>query len=127
MAKNSVIIPCYNCEKTIDKCIESLAKQTYQDYEIIAVNDGSSDKTLQKLHVHESMMNNLIIVTIPNRGVSNARNIGINKSSAPFITFIDSDDYVTNHYLEDLMSNKDNDLLVTGYISGRNGGEIFTL
>lgn len=50
MTKVSVIIPCYNCEGTIDKCLDSLAKQTYQDYEIIAVNDGSADNTLLKLN-----------------------------------------------------------------------------
>lgn len=69
-------------------------------------------------------MKNLVIVNTNNNGVSNARNIGIEKSSAEFIAFVDSDDYVTEHYLEDLMSHNDQDLVVTGYVSGRSNNFI---
>lgn len=124
MANISVIIPCYNCEGTIDKCLDSLAKQTYRDYEIIAVNDGSTDRTLLKLSQKKEVMKKLIIIDTSNGGVSNARNVGLEKSSSPFITFVDSDDYVTEHYLENLMLHRDKDLVVTGYISGRNNGSM---
>ena len=117
MPQISVIIPCYNSEETIDKCLESLENQTCEDFEIVAVNDGSTDHTLQKLENWKKKTTNLLVVDIPNGGVSHARNAGMKKSNGSFIAFVDSDDSVTEHYLETLVTHSDKDLVVTGYKS----------
>lgn len=119
MPKVSVIIPCYNCEETIDKCLDSLEAQTYKDFQLVAVNDGSTDGTLHKLNDRKNKIPNFLVVDIPNGGVSNARNVGMEKSSGSFVVFVDSDDTVTESYLSDLIVHSDKDLVVTGFTSGR--------
>ena len=119
MPKVSVIIPCYNCEETIDKCLDSLEAQTYKDFQLVAVNDGSTDGTLHKLNDRKNKIPNFLVVDIPNGGVSNARNVGMEKSSGAFVVFVDSDDTVTESYLSDLIVHSDKDLVVTGFTSGR--------
>lgn len=114
----SVIIPVYNGEKYIAKCIESLLNQTYKDIEIIIINDGSTDAT-------SMIVNNLIdkdkrinqIIT-NNLGVSSARNCGIKVAKGKYITFVDSDDTVQNNYIEYLylIIKKENcDIALTRY------------
>lgn len=75
--KISVIVPCYNCESTVDNCLDSLSRQTYHNVEIIVVNDGSSDNTLSKLEQHKSRNSRIVLINIHNGGVSNARNTAI--------------------------------------------------
>lgn len=91
----SVIIPCYNCENTIEKCILSVLKQTSTVFEIICINDGSTDGTLTKLYDIQSKfckLINLIVLSQENSGPSVARNNGILKSKGEWIAFLDSDD-----------------------------------
>lgn len=95
--KISVIIPCYNSEKYLDKCLKSLINQTFKDYEIICVNDGSVDSTLDILKKY-----NVKIINQNNLGVSASRNIGLQNADGEYITFIDSDDWVNPEYLENL-------------------------
>ena len=123
MIQVSVIIPCYNCEDTIERCLDSLHKQIYNNYEIVVVNDGSTDSTLERIISKQKYIKNINIVDIPNGGVSNARNVGIQQSRGNYLIFVDSDDYVTEHYIENLISLKSNDLVVSGYISN-GGGQI---
>lgn len=122
--KVSVIVPCYNCEATVDACLDSLYRQTYQNIEIIAVNDGSTDGTLSRLNLHKRNNSKVLVVDIPNGGVSNARNVAIKYSSGDYVVFLDSDDSVSDKYLSDMVRHADCDLVVSGYKSVRsiNGG-----
>lgn len=113
--KISVIVPVYNNERTIERCIKSLLKQTYTNFEIIIINDGSTDNTKE---IIKKFQNNkkIYIFDQPNRGVSCARNLGLKKSKGKYISFVDSDDYVENNFLQDLIDGmKDiNDLSIVG-------------
>lgn len=96
----SVIVPIYNSEDTIKRCIDSILDQKYEDYEVILVDDGSTDSTSQ---IVDSYKNDRVhVIHTPNLGVSHARNIGIRNSQGDWITFIDADDYVTPSYLSSL-------------------------
>ena len=93
MPKVSVIIPVYNAEKFISETIESVIAQTYQDWEIIAVDDGSTDKTLEILKEHEKKLSKkLRVITQKNSGVSIARNTGVAAANGEYIAFLDHDD-----------------------------------
>ena len=91
MKKVSVIIPCYNSADTIERCINSVLDTNKCELEIIAVNDGSSDNTEQILKTYGDRIK---YITVENKGVSNARNIGLSKATAPFVMFMDADDYM---------------------------------
>ena len=100
MDKISVIVPAYNCQDTIERCINSIQKQTFNNLEIIIVNDGSSDNTEAKIKELQDKDSRIIAISIPNGGVSHARNTGIDKASGDFITFVDSDDYIDEEMYE---------------------------
>lgn len=116
----SVIIPVYNSKKWLKRLWNSIRKQTiYDKLEIIFVNDGSSDDSylaMQKLTKSEK---NVKIISQENNGVSSARNVGIKNSTADYITFLDSDDYIDEDYFETLLSNaeEDIDMIITGFIN----------
>jgi glycosyltransferase involved in cell wall biosynthesis len=98
MPEISIVIPAYNAEKTIKKTIESVLEQTYQDFEIIVINDGSIDKTVQ---IVESFKDKRInIFSYENCGLPTARNRGIYRSTGEFIAFLDADDLWTKDKLE---------------------------
>lgn len=91
----SIIVPVYNMEKYLKKCLNSLVKQTYKNIEIICVNDGSTDKSEEILKKYESKHPNLIkVINKKNGGLSDARNAGIKKAKGDYIGFVDSDDWV---------------------------------
>src|SRR5699024_7536935 len=100
MFKVSVIVPVYNSEKYLTQCIESLIEQTYDNIEIIIVNDGSTDNSGMICKDFEERDNRVKVFNIPNSGVSTARNIGIEKSKGDYITFVDSDDWVDRNMIE---------------------------
>ncbi|AZN77302.1 hypothetical protein CXB72_09325 [Lactobacillus acidophilus] len=113
----SIIIPVYNAEKTIKRCIESLLKQTYKYFQIIIVDDGSIDKTAEILKEYKSI-NNIIIIKQPNRGPSIARNKGLKYADTKYVAFVDADDYVEDDFLSILLNGycyKNIDLSVIGY------------
>ena len=96
MKKVSIIIPLYNNEKYIKECIESLISQTYENIEIIIVDDGSTDKSVE---VCEKFKDERIrLIKQINFGAPSARNEGIKQSSGDFIMFLDSDDYLYDKY-----------------------------
>ncbi len=101
MPKVSVIVPVYNVEKYIDKCLKSLVNQTLSDIEIIVVNDGSTDnsETIIKQYL-EKYQNKIKYVTKQNGGLSDARNYGMKFATGEYIAFLDSDDYVDNTIYE---------------------------
>lgn len=123
----SIIIPCYNVEQYIERCISSIMVNYGVEYEIIAVNDGSSDQTLKILEEMAKLYNNLQIIDIPNQGVSNARNIGIQHATGDYLMFVDSDDWITNDtisYLADLCYKKKLDVLMFNYAEYYNENKI---
>ena len=93
MAKVSVIIPVYNTEKYLAECLDSIINQTLEDIEIVCINDGSSDNSLNILKKYANKDNRIVIIDKENAGVSAARNDAIEKANGEYIMFIDSDDY----------------------------------
>lgn len=113
--KFSIIIPVYNSEKYIDRCLNSVLTQTYNNYEIIIINDGSTDNSEKILKKYESNKK-IKIISQTNHGVSSSRNIGIKESTGDYILFLDSDDFYENDILETLKNNiKDEDIIKFGY------------
>ena len=106
----SVIIPIYNCEKYIKECLSSLIKQTFKNFEIICINDGSNDDTLKILKKFEAKDERIIIFNQNNSGPGIARNIGMKKSKGEYLIFLDSDDIFKKTMLEELyIKIKEND------------------
>ena len=100
MPEVSIIIPVYNNEQYIEKCIQSVLNQTFENFEVIVINDGSTDKSgeiLEKLNREDSR---IILIEQKNQGVAVARNRGMNKATGKYITFVDGDDYLKNDYIE---------------------------
>lgn len=103
--KLSVIVCAYNQEKYIKECLNSLVNQSYQDMEIIVINDGSTDATgdLIKSVMTENCNHNIVLIDGPNRGLSDSRNIGFSKSTGEYIAFVDADDYVDERMYEKMI------------------------
>ena len=116
--KISIIVPAYNVENYIETCIKSILKQTYSNIDLIIINDGSTDKTLNIIKRY-SEYNNIHIITKKNDCVSSARNIGIKESTGEYLFLLDSDDWIDAHYIEKCVkeiSNYNLDILFTPYI-----------
>ena len=96
MPKISIIIPCYNVEKYLDKCMESILSQTLSDIEIICINDGSTDNSLDLLNKYASSDNRFTIINKKNEGVGIARNAGLKLAQGEYIYFVDPDDWLQN-------------------------------
>ena len=94
--KYSIIIPAYNSEKTIKRCIESITSQNRSDVEIILINDGSTDGSESVCKALQSDHNNIVYIPKENGGVSSARNLGLSEATGEYVMFVDSDDYVNN-------------------------------
>lgn len=120
MAQISVIIPVYNCREYLQKCIESVINQTFEDWELILVDDGSTDGSGRICD--EAAAGDERVHTVHKEnggGAGEARNAGVRSASAPFVVFIDSDDYVKTGLLETLhkaQEETDADVVVAGYI-----------
>lgn len=109
----SVIVPVYNAEKTIKKCLEQLTNQTYTNTEVIVIDDGSTDKSAS---ICEEF--NVTLLSQPHLGAGVARNLGIKNSSGKYLFFADADDYLESNALSCMVSSMENsntDLLVFGY------------
>lgn len=115
--KISVIMPVYNSEKYVVRTVESVLAQTYDNYELIIIDDGSTDGTINLLKDRYSTNPKISIKSIENQGVSNARNVGISLASGDFISFIDSDDYYSSTFLEKMVGiiEPNCDLIICGY------------
>lgn len=102
MDKISIVVPCYNVEKQIKRCIDSIKNQSYKNYEVLLIDDGSKDKTKEIIKTEIKNDKRFKYLYKKNGGVSSARNYGIEKSTGKYLCFIDSDDYVEKDYLEEL-------------------------
>ena len=110
----SIIVPIYNKEKFLHKLIDSIINQTYKNIEIILVDDGSLDNSLNICYEYND--DRIKVISKKNGGVSSARNIGLDNASGDYIAFIDGDDYVDSNYIYKLVSNiKDYDICECSY------------
>ena len=96
----SVIVPVYNVEQYLPKCIDTIVNQTYQNLEIILIDDGSTDNSGKMCDEYLSNDNRIKVIHKENGGLSDARNIGLNIATGKYITFVDSDDYIDKNYVE---------------------------
>lgn len=112
----SIIVPIYNVQQYLDCCLQSVANQTFKDFECILINDGSTDDSGKIADDWSLKDNRFRVIHQCNSGVSAARNKGIEESCGEWITFIDSDDWVEPDYLKKLVfSSKDSDYCIAGY------------
>lgn len=119
MTKVSIIIPVYNAEKYLRQCLDSVVNQTLKDIEIICVNDGSPDNSLEILQEYAKKDDRIKIINKVNGGVSSARNVGLEVAQGEFIGFVDSDDYIDLNYYENLYNRAKvtcSDIVVAEYI-----------
>lgn len=96
----SVIIPVYNCEEFLERCLDSVYAQTMQDFEVIAVNDGSTDRSLEILRSYEAKHANLRVIDQPNSGQGAARNRALGLARGEYVLFVDSDDFIESVTLQ---------------------------
>ncbi|MBE6949087.1 MAG: glycosyltransferase [Ruminococcaceae bacterium] len=106
----SVVIPVYNVEKYLNECVDSVLKQSYTDYEIILVDDGSTDRSGLICDEYINISDKIRVIHQPNGGLSAARNTGLREAKGEYVYFLDSDDYIEPHTLEHLtaLSDKEN-------------------
>ena len=119
MAKVSVIVPVYNVEKYLKRCLDSLINQTLSDIDIICINDGSKDSSLQILEQYAQKDSRIVIYNQENSGLSVARNTGLEHASGEYIGFVDSDDWVDLDFYEKLYNSAKNnnaDIAVSDFI-----------
>lgn len=102
MVKFSIIVPVYNVEKYLEDCLDSILKQTYDDFEVIVVNDGSTDNSQKVIDNYAKRDNRIKAFKKKNGGVSDARNYGISKAKGEYFIFVDSDDTINDKLLEKL-------------------------
>lgn len=127
----SIVIPVYNSENYIQRCLESIVSQTFKNLEIIIVNDGSTDKSLEIINEFAQSDNRIRVINKTNGGVSSARNRGIREANGRYIGFIDSDDYVEREMYEKMYSlanERDVDMVICGRRMEYPGGrQVFLL
>ena len=102
----SIIVHIYNSEECLNECLNSIINQTYNNLEIICINDGSTDGSLKMLKEYKQKDNRIKIINIKNRGISFSRNIGIKESIGKFIVFVDGNDYINLEFCENLLNNQ---------------------
>lgn len=118
----SIIIPCYNISAFLDKCVNSILNQTYPHFELLLLDDGSADATLELCKVFEKEDNRVRVFTHQNRGVSYTRNIGIKEAKGDFVMFVDGDDYLEVDYIEKhIVDLEENCITLSGFLNEKNG------
>ena len=113
----SVIIPCYNAERTIPRCLYSLLHQTFHQWEAICIDDGSSDDTYHLLQAFSKKDSRIIAKQQHNKGVAITRLVGVKLARGKYVTFLDSDDSLESHFLNSMLTlfNPDFDIVVSGF------------
>ena len=123
----SIIVPVYNTEKYLDRCIQSIVTQTYSNIEVLIIDDGSSDNSLNIAKKYQGSDQRVIVVSIPNGGVSNARNQGINLAKGEYVLFVDSDDYILPNFIQNMVNDSADVEYVVSNIVMRNPYKILPL
>lgn len=124
--KISVIVPVYNVEQYLIRCIDSILSQTYKNIEILLIDDGSTDRSSDICDNYARKDSRVKVIHQQNAGLAAARNVGMNMSQGECLTFVDSDDYVSSYYVENLvnaMEKNDADLSVSMFINVVDGDE----
>ena len=103
MCKVSIIVPVYNCERLVGRCINSILDQTFTDFELIIVDDGSKDSSLSVCQEIVKDKENVKVYTKPNGGANSARKFGVSKACGEYISFVDSDDVIPHDSIENLI------------------------
>ena len=117
----SIIVPIYNAEKTLSKCIESILCQEFKDYELILVNDGSTDNSLIICEEYQKKNPQIVLINQKNQGSVKARNNGLKKAQGIYVTTVDSDDFINKDLYSNIISKiKDYDIFMFGYTEIRN-------
>lgn len=114
----SIIVPVYNVEDYLNECLDSIVAQTYKNLEIIIIDDGSTDNSSNICDMYKSKDSRIKVIHTSNHGLSAARNIGIDASSGDYICFVDSDDFISVHYVEDMLNvavSSDSDVVICKY------------
>jgi len=115
----SVIVPIYKVEKELDRCVQSILKQTYKNLEIILVDDGSLDKCPEMCDEYAKKDDRIVVIHKENGGLSDARNVGLDIATGEFLAFIDSDDWVSENFIGYLIRNimdTNSDIAICGYV-----------
>ena len=114
--KLSIVVPIYNSEKYLEKCVLSILNQLYKNIEVILVNDGSEDSSENICNKLKNIDSRIKVISIENKGVSHARNIGIKNATGKYLAFVDSDDTIEkNIYVDMISALKGKDMPIVGY------------
>lgn len=127
MNKVSIVVPIYNAEEHIELCLDSILNQTYKNIELILVNDGSTDKSIEIINKYKEKYPDIIkIINKQNSGVSDTRNIGVENATGDFLMFSDNDDYMEPNLIQTYMEANDNDydIIIGGYLRKTYDGKI---
>ena len=114
----SVIVPVYNVEKWLDRCINSILLQSFKNFELLLVNDGSTDNSIEICNNYLKSDERISVFNKKNGGLSDARNYGLSYAKGKYIVFVDSDDYIQENYLFELyhgIHDNDAEVAVCGY------------
>lgn len=120
----SIIVPIYNAEKYLRRCVDSILVQSYVDFELLLIDDGSPDGSGAICDEYMALDARVRVFHKVNGGVSSARNLGMEQAQGEWITFVDSDDWVEKNYLEDLIANSDADFVLSGFVGIPSGQKI---
>lgn len=125
--KVTIIVPVYNAKKYIKRCIESILKQTYENFELLLINDGSKDNSIKILNDYLKKDKRIKVIDKENEGVAKTRNLGIKKATGKYIMFIDNDDYIDPDYVETYIKiaiDNNSDVVMGGYKRPNSQGNI---
>lgn len=113
--KISVIVPVYNAEKYLHRCIDSILEQTFTDFELLLINDGSKDNSGKICDEYAAKDSRVRVFHKKNGGVSSARNMGLDNAKGDWVTFVDSDDSINSNYLYSMISQSDADMVMSSF------------
>lgn len=124
----SIIMPVYNAQRYLRETVESVMAQTFQEFEVLAVNDGSTDESLKILQEYAEQDERIRIIDKENSGVSDTRNVGIAQAKGEYLAFLDADDLLSPEYLAvmaDAAQRTGADMLVCNYVPFHSAKELF--
>ena len=117
--KVTIIVPVYNAGKNIEHCVQSILKQTCKDFEVLLINNGSTDDSLERIQNYERQYPEIFkVLTHENSGVVETRHRGIRESKTEYIMFMDNDDFIDDDYIEVLLNEIETsnmDIVISGY------------
>lgn len=111
----SIIIPVYNAASTLEKCVSSIIHQSFSDFEVLLVNDGSADNSLEVMQRLAALDSRIIAIDKPHTGVSETRNLALQRVRGEYICFVDGDDTIEPNYLSSMYAHRECDMVVCGY------------